>query len=425
MAVAAALFLLAAAPRTVPIAPASVTQLSNGARIVTHAVADTPLISAQLFVPAGIAFQSPDQAGIAAVAADMVLHSPASNGKDVIDIANGLGASATYELDPGYIRFEITCRSVDMAPLLAALATALAHPNPSQFVASRASVLSVANASAKNPVAAALAMVRQVNYDGSGYQSPDAGSPSTIVRLTQSQVSSFLNGHARAGGAVLALSGDLNAAVVDGARAALQSLPSGAAQSAPTGRAVTRSHQVVAHRSVDQPWVAIGYQAPVQFSNDYPTMLVVEALLGQGGDSRALTLGSDTPLPSDFVGAYYQYEAQPGAFIVFLNGEGTGGVDASIRELQLAIARLRAQRLPQSLVERGREIALGDYYMSVTTLDDDAWLIGTATLSPHGPSYVNELPRAIAAVTPADVQRVAQRYLARETLGVVLPASSR
>jgi zinc protease len=182
---------------------------------------------------------------------------------------------------------------------------------------------------------------------------------------------------------------------------------------------------VVVHRSVHAPWVGVGYQAPSQYSRDFPAMLVVSALLGQSGDAGALSFGSQAPLPEDFVGAYYQYEAQPGSLIIFLNGTEGSSIDQSIQELQLAIARLRAQSLPASVVDHGRRLAIGQYYMSVTTLGELAGLEGRAAMSPQGLSYVDAVPRAIARVSAADIRRVAQTYLKHETVGIVLPQSSR
>jgi len=423
LAACAALGLIAAAPPA-HFAPASTQQLPNGARLVMQPIADTPLVAVQLFIPAGLAQQASNEAGVAAVAAETVLRT-AENGQSVAALAAASGASLSYTLDPNDTRYSIECRSQDLPSLLKALVAALNRPDASQISVARAKVLGVAADTVKNPVAAALAMVRQVNYADSGFAYPDAGRPETVAQLTAAQVTRFLSDHFRAGGAVVSISGYVTGPTLDAVKQIASSLPSGSPPAPAEGKAVARQHQVVAHRSVDQPWVAIGYQAPTQFSRDFPAMLVVEALLGQGGDIHALSFGSEAALPEDFVGAYYQYQAQPGAFIVFLNGAGPGGVDSSIRELQLAIARLRVQKLPTSLVDHGRRLALGDYFMSVQTLADDAWLLGNAARSPQGLAYVDDLPSAIARVTSSDIRRVAQRYLTHETLGVVLPASGR
>jgi predicted Zn-dependent peptidase len=179
----------------------------------------------------------------------------------------------------------------------------------------------------------------------------------------------------------------------------------------------------VTHRAVAAPWVAVGYPAPGMYAKDYPAMLVIEALLGRGGDVHSFSLGSDNSLPDEFAGAYYQYEAQPGMLAIFLNGSDSS-VDTAVRDLQSAVNRLRGSALPSAVIDHGRRLAVGQYYASVSTLGDAAWLLGRAAASPDGTDFENLVPVRIARVSAADVQRVARRYLQGEILGIVLPQGS-
>ncbi|HLN47740.1 MAG TPA: hypothetical protein VK216_05695, partial [Magnetospirillaceae bacterium] len=167
-----------------------------------------------------------------------------------------------------------------------------------------------------------------------------------------------------------------------------------------------------------------GFNAPSQFSKDFPAMLVIQALLGRGGDVHALSFGSGgSGGAADYVGAYYQYEAQPGSFLIFLNG-GSGDIDAALRQVEQGIVRLRTDPLPDELVVRAKKLALGDYYLSVTSLSDAAWLLGRSASSPDGVGFENALATRISAVSAADIERVARQYLADETVAVVLPVTA-
>ena len=65
--------------------------------------------------------------------------------------------------------------------------------------------------------------------------------------------------------------------------------------------------------------------------------------------------------------------------------------------------------------------AEGTFLTSVATLDDQSWLLGRSALSPSGTAFENQLPKRIAAVTAADVRRVAQKYLGTQLLALVSP----
>jgi predicted Zn-dependent peptidase len=106
--------------------------------------------------------------------------------------------------------------------------------------------------------------------------------------------------------------------------------------------------------------------------------------------------------------------------IVFLGGEDQN-LDQSVRDLTLGIARLRGSGLETSLIDEAKKKALGDYYLSVTRLDDLGWLLGRAAASPEGVAFENNVPQRIRSVTAADIQRVARRYLQNETIAIVLP----
>jgi predicted Zn-dependent peptidase len=159
------------------------------------------------------------------------------------------------------------------------------------------------------------------------------------------------------------------------------------------------------------------------YASDYPVMLVIEALLGRGGDVHSFSLGSANSLPDEFAGAYYQFEAQPGMLAIFLNGSDTS-VDTAVRDLQAAVNRLRSTTLSDAIVDHGRRLAVGQYFASVSTLGDAAWLLGRSATSPDGPNFENLVPVRIAHVSAADIQRVARHYLTGEILGIVLPQTS-
>ena len=415
--------LLGAAPASMTLrsfAPASSFRLANGAIIASQPQNDLPIVGALVTVPAGLAQQPPDKAGVAAIAAGLVLATPVEGSTSLVDAVERTGGEISYTLDPLDTRFYLECRSDDFARLIHDLRSALANPDASQTEMQRAKTLSAARSTSQNPIETAYAMVRQVNYSGNGFALPDQGSPLTVARLTQADVVGFAASYGRANGVVVALEGAVSQDALNAATKEFSSLPSGAAASVPRAPTVDRAHQVVAHRSVEAPWIAVAYQAPDQYSSDFATMLVIESLLGGSGGVDSFAFSSAAPTPDDYVGAYYEYDASPGSMIVFLGGSDSN-LDESMRDLETGIARLRGDELAQALVDEAKRSALGDYYMSATTLAGQAWLLGRSVSSPEGLAFENVLPQRILAVKAADVQRVARRYLTKETIAIVLP----
>lgn len=423
----AAILLLGAAqaPNTVvrSFAPATEQKLPNGVVIASQPSNDMPLVGAQIFLPAGLAQQPTDKAGVAAIAAALVLETPVEGSTTLIDAVTNAGGSISYTLDPLDTRFYLECRDADFPRLLHDFRMAVWNPDVTRIEIQRSKTLDAAHSLTQNPIEVAYAMVRQINYSGNGFALPDQGSALTIARLSRADVGTFATSYRRGSGTVVALEGAVNQAALDAAAREFGVFSAGAANMASVPKRVDRMHQVVAHRSVPAPWIAVAYQAPDQYSSDFATMLVIEALLGGAGDVHSFAFSSAAPVPDDYVGAYYQYEVTPGSMIVFLGGD-TANLDQSVRDLETGIARLRGATLATPLIDEAKRSALGDYYLGATTLSEQAWLLGRSVGSPDGLAFENLIPQRILAVKAGDIQRVARRYFTKETIAIVLPAQA-
>jgi zinc protease len=397
----------------------SVSTLPNGAVLVASISNATPLAGTQIFVPAGLMQQPQGKAGIAAVTAALVLATPVEGPSSTEDVANTLGADVTYTIDPEDTRFYVEARAGDAARLLRDLGNALEHPDAAQFERARSKVLNAAAAAAKTPALAAYGMVRQALYAGTGFSDPDTGSVLAIRSFTSEDARAFAMQYRHGPKTAVAISGDVTGDLAAAARNVVASFPATAGSAPAQAQPAARGHQIVAHRDVATPWVAVAYTAPSQYSADFPAMLVIEALLGRGGGVHSLSYEPGAAPPEDFLGGYYQYEAQPGTFVEFYNG---GSIDQDLTTLTQGVGRLRAGTLQRDLIDRAKKSAVGSFLTSVTTLEDESWLLGRAALSPGGIGFENDLPVRIAAVTPADVQRVARKYLTAQTVAVVLPS---
>jgi predicted Zn-dependent peptidase len=427
--------LIGAAPALPPSSfqTAVMERLPNGTIIVSQPTGGA-LVAAEVVVPAGLAQQTAANAGVAGVAAQLVLTTPIDGGAALADAAAQVGATVTYTLDPLDTRFYLEAQPPQFGHLLHGLVTAINAPDLRGFAAARSAALASASTAGDGPAIAALDMLRQVAYTGTGYSYPDAGRQISLSKLTASDASTYASSYHTGPGTIVALEGAVDSAVLSTVRSEFGKVatPGGrvrlfsstAAQpSTKTQPLSTRGHEVVTHRAVSAPWVAVGYPAPGMYTSDYPVMLVIEALLGRGGDVHSFSLGSANSLPDEFAGAYYQFEAQPGMLAIFLNGSDSS-VDTAVRDLQSAVNRLRSTTLSDSIVDHGRRLAVGQYFASVSTLGDAAWLLGRSAASPDGPNFENLVPVRIARVSAADIQRVARHYLTGEILGIVLPQTS-
>lgn len=415
---AAALAPAAASTATSTTFPASqTTTMGNGVIIAAQSSTETPIVSVNIFLPAGAAQQPVDKSGVAGVTAALILATRVDGTRTLSDVANDDGAMLSYTIDPESTRFSIEGRASDIPALIGDLATAMKAPDLAALPNVRRAALKTAHDAIADPAMTVFSMVRQSQFDGTGYAKLDQGDPTSLERLSAADVGAFSAQYRHGRGTVVALTGNVTTASIDAAKSAFGDF---ASTSAPRGAAAPklRPHELVAHRAVPAPWVAVGFSVPSQFSSDFPVMLVIEALLGRGGDVHSFSYGSDAELPDGFVGGYYQYEADPGMLVEFYNGPD---IFDDLRTLNVGISRLRTSALPSSLLDEAKASAQGTFLTSVATLDDQSWLLGRSILSPSGVAFEDDLPARIAKVTPADVERVAKAYLGTQILALVSP----
>jgi len=151
---------------------------------------------------------------------------------------------------------------------------------------------------------------------------------------------------------------------------------------------------------------------------DFPAMTVLDQVLGGGSNGRLFrNLREEKGYT---YGAYSSFSATkyPGAWRTYadVRTEVTAGaLDEFVRELQ----RIRNEAVPQNELDDAKRTIVASFAIS---LEDPAELLNYAVIRKiYGfpENYWDTYPSAIMAVTAADVQRVARKYINPETMQIV------
>ncbi len=178
--------------------------------------------------------------------------------------------------------------------------------------------------------------------------------------------------------------------------------------------------------------VLVGYQAPTASSPDYPALLVANALLGSMKTSRLFTSLREKLGLGYEVSSLLDTSASGGDLVAYALAAPTYADKATKKTvpttglLQAQILRQSAslQATPPTAAETARAVhyLLGADKIRRERLEDRAALMGQETLL-HGDARAWEasFTRRLQAVTPADVQRAAARYLVHPVVVVIGP----
>jgi len=186
--------------------------------------------------------------------------------------------------------------------------------------------------------------------------------------------------------------------------------------------------RVVLEREAELPFLVVGYRVPNLASSQDGYVLDVLASLLAGGKSSRLyrSLVQDRRLLLDVDVDYSLTSKDPGLFIV----SAELLPDASIEEVQEMLDReiegLKREAVHPGELERAQHQLEASFVFGQDSLFYQGMLLGEFEIA-MGWRYIDEYVPSIQKVTPADIVRVAGRYLSpeRRSIGVLRPLPKR
>ena len=290
--------------------------------------------------------------------------------------------------------------------------------------AERGAVLAEMHMYENSPTSMLIDAVNFMSFLAHPYRNNTIGWESDIQNLQHDDVVDFYKQHYQPANAVLAIVGDFDRKTV---RKRVETLFG----SAPSTEATPLPHtieppqnglrRVTLHGPEDQRQFMIAYRAPSVVNSDFASFLVLQEILGSGSGVSFLQNDWGTAVDSEstLAGAaeslttWYPPSAQDYVFII--GGVAPAGDDEATVEqrIESRIASLRQQApTPTELMNAISEVQdalIFDIQTSEDAAHQLAFFDGLNALD----TLLN-LPELVAAVSLADVQRVATKYLRPE-----------
>jgi zinc protease len=164
-------------------------------------------------------------------------------------------------------------------------------------------------------------------------------------------------------------------------------------------------------RKLAQTTVILGQGGIARNDPDYYAATVLNALLGGGGLTSRLSLNLREERGLVYsVGSSFSAGRLAGPFQVVLQTKNESAADA-VRETVREIRRLRNEPVPADELRRTQAFLTGSLALQLDTTGKLAAFLARAEAYGLGLDLAARYPGLIAAVTPEDILRVAQRLL--------------
>jgi len=390
--------------------------LKNGLQVLVIPSDSADLVTVDAWVKAGTRRETPSNNGVAHFLEHLLFRGTTTRKPGDIDAAiEDLGGNLNAETSYDWAHFYVTVASSDADPALGILSDALMNSTlrDEDIQAERPVILNEMARTQASPDSRMTQWVNQLSYTVHPYGRPLLGTPASVSAMTRDTVVAFYNTFYAPNNITLVLSGNITP---DQGRAMAEKyLGAWASKPVPADN-VTQEPPQPQYRvktlvgSGTSAYLMFGFHAPaVSDERDAYTMDVLLTILGQGGNNRLDTVLRRQMKIVTSVSANYLTQKDPGMLTILTESdpsqlravhdavlaqiESLCTLPVSNGELNAAKHTLLANYLFDAQTTAGRANAMG-FYNSIDTYKYDV-------------DYISNFE----AVTPLEVQHVAEKYL--------------
>ncbi len=386
-----------------------------------------PIVTATLLLQAGAVFDPPAKPGVANLTAIMLNQGTTTRtAPQISEAIEFVGGSLSVEAgtDTAKLSFSVLSKDLDLA--LELMGDLLVNPTfPQAELAKKIpEVLASIKRGQEDPGWVSYLAFLALAYGSHPYGRPIEGTEVSVPTITRDDIVAFYQATYRPNRAILAVVGDVTVAdLKTRLQARLGSwAPGGSpivAPPAPTplAKGVTKTVQ----REVTQASINFGHLGITRDNPDYYAVYVMNYLLGGGMNSRLPQKIREEKGWAYDVGSAFAPGKYAGDFSVTMqtkNEVAQQAIEAALAEVR----RIREQPVSAKELADAKAYLTGSFPLR---LDTSAKVVGMLAAIEHnglGLDYVNRYPALINAVTAADVQRVAQKYLHPDTYALAVVA---
>jgi len=391
------------------------TQLPNGLTVLVRENAEAPVVAYSLMVRMGTRTETPANAGISNLLQQMLVRGTEKlDGEQIAEAADRMGGGIDAYGDADYSEITATALSRNWQEMLDLIGDCVLRPTlpDGTIQAVRNFLVRQIRNRGDKPFDVAADRMRAALFGANPYAWDPLGRRESVEKLDRSALIAYYRRYYVPGQLVLAVSGDVkNAEVVARVQQIFGTMAPGQVPMppvpAPPAMAASREAVVVPGA---QAQIFMGALAPSLTDPDHPPLKVLTALLGGGMASRFFSELRDQQALAYTTLALYPSRVDTSAFVSIL-GTAPDNVPKAEPALAQQLERIRNQAATEEEVAVARAYVVGSQAMDRRTNARQAWYLAFYEIAGVGYEFLDRYAEAVKKVSPADVQRVAQKYL--------------
>jgi len=392
------------------------TRLANGMTILVRENPVAPVVGISLMVKMGTRWETRQTAGISNFLQIMVVRGTEKrDGTQVVEAADRMGGSIEAYGDADFSEIAATALDrywAEMLDLVAEIAITPSLPAGTLQAVRDFLVRQLRNRGEK-PFDVALDTLLARTFGDHPYAWEPSGLKESLERVDRAALIAHYRRHYVPGGMVLAVSGKVKAAeVLARAERLFSVLPPAAAPAPNAARAPAPSASRDALKVPGaQAQIFMGGLAPAMSDPDFAAMKLVSTVLGGGLAGRFFSELRDKLALAYTTATQEPMRVDPGYFLALL-GTAPDNVVKAEPALRDQLDRIRREPVSDEDLRVAKAYLLGSLAMDRRTNARQAWYLAALETQGVGHEYLERYTAQVRAMTAADLQRAAQRYLA-------------
>jgi len=379
-----------------------------------------PLVTLELFIKAGTLQEPPGKEGLANLTASLLLNGTKSRiATKIAQELDFMGARLSASGGDDFATVSLTVLKKDLGPALDLLKDILLNPIfPAAEVQRKVNQFKAALASEQDePMMVGSRAFNRELYGAFPYGYPVRGTPRGLSAIIPKDLAEFHRRYYRPNNAVLSLVGDLTPE--EARHWVARTFGAWAAAPVPVSKLppippLEKRREVVIDKDITQANIILGNLGIARKNPDFYAFQVMNYILGGGGfASRLMDDIRETRGLAYSVSSSFSPGLEPGPFAVALETKNATASEA-ITQVVEQLRRMRTQPVTPEELKNAKSYLIGSFPRKIDSMSKRAWLMGYVEIYGLGLDYPWRYPEFIEHLTPADIQKVADKYVQPE-----------
>jgi zinc protease len=401
--------------------------LPNGLVLLVSEQRAVPIVTVSMLIQAGSILDPPDKPGVANLVAELVTQGTQTRtAPQISEAIEFVGGSLSVEAGQELTTVSLSLPSKDLDVGLDLMMDVLLHPIFAQADVDRKKqeVIAAIKRNQEDPGTVSWQAFLALVYGSNPYGHPVEGTEASVPTITRDDLAQFHGAYFRSNRTILAVVGDVS--LPDLKRrldARLAAWATGGPALTPPPKASPLPQKVVQtiQREITQANINLGSLGITRDNPDYYPVRVMNYLLGGGFNSYLIAKIREEKGWAYDVGSDFGSGKYTGEFSVSMQTKNEVAQDA-IDEALAQVRRMRDQPVSDQDLKDAKAYLTGSFPLRLDTSKKIAGMLATIEYYGLGLDYVDRYPALINAVTAADIQRVAQKYLDPEKYALAVVA---